>query len=170
MLSKNLDYKNSIPIEGIEGVLDTGIIVISHFENPIKIEMLTFLKEIFSGERRILIPLTTFMGAYHILTKYLGVDRYNAKVSLSETLNINSPLFFEDVNKFTVFNAIDYSSVNNIESWDAYLINLAKQFNTHNLYTIDMKLKKLRDISILNPVSEEKFAEYQEFLKELFKK
>jgi predicted nucleic acid-binding protein len=170
MLNKNSDYKRNLIIEGVEGIIDTGIIVIAHFDNPIRIEMLTFLKEIFSGKRRVLIPLTTFIGAYHIMTNYLRIDRYYAKVSLNSTLNLDSPYFFEDISKFTVLNALDYASVNNIESWDAYLLILANQFNTHHIYTIDQKLAKLSDISIINPVSEAKFNEYQQFLKQLFQK
>lgn len=162
---KNSDYNPSITVEGI---VDTGIIVIAHFNNPIQLDMLAFLKEIFLGKRRILIPLTTFMGAYHILTQYLQVDRYNAKIALNETLSLNSPYFYEDVGKSTVFRAIDYAAVNIIESWDAYLMILAKQFNTANIYTIDQKLKKLRDFSIINPVSETKFQEYHQFIRKIF--
>ncbi len=132
--------------------------------------MLTFLKEIFSGNRRLLIPLTTFMGAYHILTHYLKVDRYNVKITLSETLSLNSPFLYEDISKSLVFNAMDYAAVKNIESWDAYLIMLARLFNTHNIYTIDTKLKKLSDITIISPVSDEKLAEYQQFIVKLFQK
>jgi predicted nucleic acid-binding protein len=170
MSNKNLELKNNLKFDSIDGIIDTGIIVIAHFENPIREDMLIFLRDILKSSRKILIPLTTFVGAYHILTQYLKVDRYNAKKNLTATLALRYDWFFEDISKNTVVNAIDYASVNNIESWDAYLIALAMQFNTRNIYSIDMKLRKLPGFSIINPISEPKFRVYQEFIKKLFEK
>ncbi|MFX0065725.1 MAG: type II toxin-antitoxin system VapC family toxin [Candidatus Hermodarchaeota archaeon] len=157
------DYNTDIQVEG---VLDTGIIVIAHHKNPIQKEMLDFLEEIISGKRRILIPLTAFVGAYHILTSYLKVSRYDAKSALTETLKLESPFYYPLVDKNTVIRAFDFSSIHNIESWDGYLIILAKNLQTSNIYTIDNKLRKIKEISVINPVSDEKLAEYHQWLKE----
>lgn len=167
MSNKNLVYNSPLHIDGI---VDTGIIVTAHFQNPIQQDMLKFLKDIFIGNSHFLIPLTTFVGAYHILTQYLKVSRYNARISLNKTLELGSNYFYEDIQKSIVFNAIDYASVQQIECWDAYLIMIGKKFHTNNLYTIDIKLKKISDFNIINPVSQTKFNEYQKFLKDLFKK
>ena len=57
MFETNWEYNGSIT-----GIVDTGIIVIAHFENPIQDKMLDFLAGIFSANTSLLIPLTTFIG------------------------------------------------------------------------------------------------------------
>jgi len=161
MHGKNLDYENNIQIEG---VIDVGIIVIAHHTNPIQNEMVDFLMDIISGNRRILIPMTTFIGAYHILTRYLRVSRYNAKNALLSTLKLNSPYFYPRIDKSHVLDAIDLSSIFNIESWDGYLFALAKTMQTSHIYTIDKKLQKVEGFTIIYPVSDEKLNKYHSWL------
>ena len=68
----------------IEGVVDVGLIVISHFENPAKSYALEFLKDVLLWRKRCLIPVTAFFGAYHILTNYLRVERVAAYEALKK--------------------------------------------------------------------------------------
>jgi hypothetical protein len=48
-------------------------VVIAHFENPAREEAFNFLREALTWRRRILIPVSTIIGAYHVMTEYLGV-------------------------------------------------------------------------------------------------
>ena len=73
---------------GIEGVVDVGIIVISHCENPAKEAALDFLEAVLTGERKCAIPVTAFIGAYHILTRYLRVRGKEAAKELIKTLSL----------------------------------------------------------------------------------
>ena len=58
-------------------------------------------------------------------------------------------------------NALGY----NIESWDGYIVTLAKKFKA-TIYTVDLKLmRKVKDISAVNPIPEDIFKEYNRWLK-----
>jgi len=57
-----------------EGVLDVGLIVIAHFENPARTYASDFLKEVLEVKRRCIIPLSTYLGAYIIMARYLRID------------------------------------------------------------------------------------------------
>lgn len=150
----------------IDGIIDTGIIVIAHFENPLQKNMLNLLKDIFNGNKRILIPLTTFVGAYHILTSYLRVSHIDAKMALIETLKIDSNYFFPLVSQKIITEGIDIASVNKIESWDGYLVALARLFQTSNIYSVDKKLRTKTQLNIIYPVSDEELVKYHQFLQE----
>lgn len=152
-------------LDSIDGVLDVGILVVAHFENPLREDALLFLRDVLSWKNRLIIPLTGFLGAYHILTRYLRVSRVEAKISLSDTLKVGSPSFYKDVTEDVVGKALDYAVSYKIESWDGYLIAIARKFNTRNIYTLDTKLKKIRDIIAVNPLPEEKTKQYHQFLK-----
>jgi hypothetical protein len=62
-----------------EGIVDVGAIVQSYFENPLKEQSISLLADAISRRRRLVIPVTEIIGAYHIATKYLGVPRLAAK-------------------------------------------------------------------------------------------
>lgn len=153
----------------VDGVVDVGIIVIAHFSNPIQQKMVQFIRDIIQGKKNIVIPLTTFIGAYHILTRYLGVSRYQAKTALISTLNLESSLFYPRIDTGIIINALDISSVYNIESWDGYLFALATLFRTNHIYTIDKKLQKVQDYEIICPVSEDEMNTYHSWLMEKLK-
>ncbi len=53
------------------GIVEVGIIVLGHCENPAKEEAVDLTEKIFLGETGAKIPLSNFIGAYHIMTRYL---------------------------------------------------------------------------------------------------
>ncbi len=160
MFEINWDYNFQV-----DGIIDTGIIVIAHFENPIQSKILNLLQDIFQGKKRLLIPLTTFVGAYHILTSYLRVSHFDAKTALTETLKIDSNYYFPLVDQKTIIEGIDIATINKIESWDGYLLSLARLFQTSNIYSIDKKLRKKTTFNIIFPVEEADLVKYHNFLK-----
>ncbi|TFG18809.1 MAG: PIN domain-containing protein [Promethearchaeota archaeon] len=153
----------------VDGIADVGIIVTAHFVNPIQEKMIQFIEDIIYEKKNVILPLSAFIGAYHILTRYLRVSRYQAKKALQTTLELETPIFYPRIDTGIVKNALDISSVYNIESWDGYILELANLFKTSYIYTIDKKLQKIQDFEILCPVSEEDLKEYHTWLTEKMK-
>lgn len=162
MLRRSLDL--------IKGIVDVGIIVVAHVDNPARIEALNFLKKVLLWEIKAIVPTSTFLGGYYILTKYLRVPRLMAKRSLTRTLEVKTPAFYEDVKVETVIDALEYSATYNIESWDGYLISLANNFNADIIYSIDKDFEKVPGITLVNPISKEKMKEYYEWISTLTRK
>ncbi len=149
----------------IEGVVDVGLIVISHFENPAKNHALEFLKEVLLWRKRCLIPVTAFLGAYHILTSYLRVERVAAYEALKKTLETKSPAFYADLNVDLSIEALTNAMGYRIESWDGYVVAIAKAHSAPIIYTVDKKMKKrVKDLHVINPIPEDVFREYNEWL------
>ncbi|RLE69708.1 MAG: hypothetical protein DRJ45_06340 [Thermoprotei archaeon] len=147
------------------GIVDVGIIVLSHCENPVKNDVLDFIEKIFLGEINAVIPLSTFIGAYHIMTKYLRIKREVVKEELLKTLEIRSPFFIQDILIDHVIAGIKYASKYNIEGWDGYLISLADSLGASIIYTIDKKLRRVKHISIVIPISRENLKKYNLWVK-----
>jgi len=139
--------------------------VLSHFENPAKDTALEFLSDVLKWRRKCIIPTSAVLGAYHILTRYLKVEKTSAYETLTKTLKTQSPAFYEDVDVDVVLDSLTNALGYNIESWDGYIVALAKKFKA-TIYTIDLKLiKKVKDVPAVNPIPEDVFKEYNRWLR-----
>ncbi|MHA2244280.1 MAG: hypothetical protein ACXADY_04885 [Candidatus Hodarchaeales archaeon] len=161
MPDKNLDSNIS---NSIDGIIDVGCIVIAHFVNPIQTEMVEFLEPVLEWKQHLGIPNSTFLGAFHILTSYLRVSPVDAKKSLFDTFRLSSPCFIADIRKEVVTEALELATCYKVESWDGYLISLAKIFGTNVVYSIDKKMDKVSEIIVRCPVEKEKMEEYHRWL------
>jgi len=149
----------------IEGVVDVDLIVISHFENPAKNHALEFLKDVLLWRKRCLIPVTAFLDAYLTLTNYLGVERVSAYEGLKKTLETKSPSFYTDMNVDLTIEALTNAMGYMIESWDGYVVAIAKAHSAPIIYTVDRKMKKrVKELHVINPIPEDVFREYKEWL------
>jgi len=105
------------------------------------------------------------LGAYHILTRYLKVEKVSAYKTLTKMLETRSPAFYEDVSVDTVLDSLTNALGYSVESWDGYIIALAKKFKA-TIYTVDLKLmRKVRDVPVVNPIPEDVFEEYNRWLR-----
>lgn len=164
-----MDDQEASPEEArnVSGILDVGIVAIAHFRNPAREEAFEFLSESLRGERNCIIPTTTFLGAYHILTEYLGADRTDSERSLRKTVETRSPNFHEDVSADDVLDALSFASGYRVESWDGYLVSIARNFRAPIIYTTDRKLgERVRGIEAVNPIPSDVFSEYNSWLEE----
>jgi predicted nucleic acid-binding protein len=150
----------------LEGIIDVGCIVVAHFDNPVQKEMIEFLEPVLEGKQSVGIPNSTFMGAFHILTSYLRVSPIDAKKSLMDTFRLESPCFIADIHKEVVTEALELATYYKVESWDGYMVALAKIYGTKIIYTIDKRMKKISEIVVKVPVEEEKMKGYHEWLRE----
>ena len=154
----------------VEGVMDTGPVAIAHFENPARRAASHFLGRVLRWQVRCLIPTSAFLGAYHVLTEYLGVDRVAAYKALAKTLDTRSPAIYQDITIDLALDALTYASGYQVESWDGYIISLAKTFGASIIYTVDRELaKKVKEVEAINPIPPDLFAEYNHWLRRRIK-
>ena len=110
--------------------------------------------------------MTAFIGAYHILTRYLRVNRDEAKQELLKTLSFDLEIFYHDVTRDEVIESLVLASEFSVEGWDGYLINVARRFETNNIYTIDRRLAKVPSVNVIIPISEKVLRAYHNWVKE----
>lgn len=150
----------------IEGIIDTGIIAIGHFENPANKSVVDFLSNILKWKKKCKIPTSSFLGAYHIMTEYIGVDRVAAHRALTRTLEVRSPAFHEDISIELTVDALTNANGYRIESWDGYIVALSRLYNSPIIYSIDKELmRKVKEVRVINPLPEEEFNKYNKWLK-----
>ena len=157
----NMQEENSVCPEG---VIDVGVLVPCCFENPLKQYSISFLSEVLKQKKRALIPVSAILGAYHITTRYLKVPRLAAKKILGGILDSGSPALHPHISTYDAMDALDYASTYNVESWDGFLISLAKTKGAAVVYSLDVELAKVKEIAIVNPFPQDVVKQYHIFL------
>jgi predicted nucleic acid-binding protein len=147
-----------------DGVVDVGILVPTCFENPLKEQSTTFIADVLTGKKRAAIPVTAIIGAYHVATRYLRAPRMTVKKVLGGILRTGSPALYGHVSPQTAWDALDYASTYLIESWDGYLISLARSLRSTVVFSLDEELHKVKEITLVNPFPREDVERYHDFL------
>lgn len=150
-----------------EGIVDVGLVVVSHFSNPAKDEGLRFLRKVLNRKIKCVIPTSVFVGSYHIMTEYLGIPESKTANVLSTTLSLNSDAFFEDLRKEDIKSGFTHSASYNIEGWDGLLLGISDRLGTETIYSIDKKLAEKTEYNIVNPISNKKMNKYHSFIENL---
>jgi predicted nucleic acid-binding protein len=148
-----------------DGVVDVGIVVPTCFDNPLKEHCTAFLADVLTQKKQAAIPITTIIGAYHVATRYLRVPRMTVKKILGGILRTGSPALHPHVSPHVARDALDYASTYSIESWDGYLISLARSLGSTVVFSLDDELQKVREITVVNPFPQKDVERYHEFLK-----
>ena len=148
-----------------EGVADVSIIIVVCFENPLREQGISFLSDVLAQKRRVIIPISAIICAYHIATTYLKASKIPVKKVLDGILATRSPALYPQITTDLASSALEYAAYYKIESWDGYLISLAKSLGTSTLYSMDKQLSKIKEINVINPFPEETVKKYHEFLK-----
>jgi predicted nucleic acid-binding protein len=152
---------------GFEALVDVGIIVLAHFRNPARKYAAQLLLDALTLKKRILIPVSTYLGAYIIMTKYLGLRSDDVAKALLKTVSVESPAFYGNLPKAIAEKAIATASELSISSWDSYLVELAKELGIDKIYTIDEEMaKKVKDLRIENPIPTNIMKEYHQYIRE----
>jgi len=152
---------------GLEGIFDVGIVVMAHFRNPARRYAAQILLEALTLKRYDIVPLSAYLGAYVIMTRYLRLRRDRVTRALLETLSLESPAFYENIPKAVAEKAIEAASDLSISSWDGYLIELAKALKIARIYSLDEDLAgKVKEVEVINPIPENVMKEYHKFLEE----
>lgn len=97
-------------LEYPEGVIDVGIIVVSLFDNPLKARAVEFLADVMRQRRRIAVPVSAVIGAYHIATSYLKLPRIDVRRILAGMLSTRSPALYPQITPDAAIDALEYSA------------------------------------------------------------
>ncbi|BES82392.1 hypothetical protein [Pyrodictium abyssi] len=108
--------------------------------------------------------MTAVLGAYHIATRYLRVQRHAVKKVLVSMLETGSPALYPSVEAAPAAKALDTAAYS-IESWDGYLVALARSLNAEKIYTLDRKLARVEGVDAETPFPEEKVEEYHQYIR-----
>ena len=146
-------------------MLDVSVIVVACFDNPLKEHSVSFLSDVLARRKRVALPVSSMMGAYHIATRYLRVAKISAKKVLGGILATRSPALYPQITPDLAIDALEYATYYDIESWDGYLVSLAGSLGTTIVYSLDKELAKTKEITVINPFPEEAVEQYHEFMR-----
>lgn len=148
----------------VEGIVDVGVLVPACFDNPLKRHAVNFISEILDRRRRAVIPIAAVVGAYHVATRYLRASRLTVKKILEGLLRTKSPALYPHVTPELALDALDYAVAYGVESWDGYLVALARGLGVKVVYSLDEELSKIKEVIAVNPFPKGKVREYHDFI------
>ncbi|KPV62695.1 MAG: hypothetical protein AOA65_1677 [Candidatus Bathyarchaeota archaeon BA1] len=148
----------------VEGIADVSILVPVCFDNPLKQNAVNFISDVLAQRRRMIIPVTAVMGAYHIATTYLRASRPIVKRILEGLLRTRSPALYPHVTPELAIDALDCATAYSVESWDGYLVALARSLGVKVVYSLDEELSKIKEMVAINPFPKDKVREYHDFI------
>lgn len=141
-----------------------SVIIPSCFENPLKAHSIDLLADVLTQRKRAILPVSAILGAYHIATRYMRVPRVTVKKIFEGILRSGSPALYPHITPQTALDALDYASTYNIESWDGYLISLARSLGSTVVFSLDKELARVREITVVNPFPQNEVERYHKFL------
>ena len=150
-----------------DGVVDICIIVVSLFYNPLYELAVEFISKILAREVNAAIPLTSIIGATHIVTRYLRIPFEEVERRVIKLLETESPAFYPHVSIASVMQSLDYALRYHIKPWDGYIVSLAKTIGMSTIYTFDKEFEKVEGLRIKNPFPEEAMRRYHEYITKL---
>jgi len=150
-----------------DGVVDTCIIVASLFSNPLYKLAVEFISKILAQEVNAAIPLTSILGATHIVTRYLRIPFEEVERRVVKLLETESPAFYPHVYMANVEQALDYALRYRVKPWDGYIVSLAKTIGENTVYTFVKEFEKVEGLEIKNPFPEEVVRRYHEYVSKL---
>jgi predicted nucleic acid-binding protein len=92
------------------------------------------------------------------------VSRLASKKILAGILESGSPALYPQISANLALDALDYAATYNIESWDGYLISLARSLGATVVYSLDRELSKTKEAIIINPFPEKEVEQYHKYL------
>jgi predicted nucleic acid-binding protein len=92
------------------------------------------------------------------------------KKALVKMLETRSQAFYPYINLEEAIDAIDYATYYRIESWDGYLVKLARSIGNNIVYTLDKELEKVKDIAVINPFPQDLVKQYHEHIKNMLRR
>ncbi|MGQ9469583.1 MAG: PIN domain-containing protein [Nitrososphaerales archaeon] len=147
-----------------EGVLDVSILIPTCFENPLKEYSIAFLSEVLTQKKRVALPVSAIVGAYHIATRYLRVPKMAVKKVLEGILRSGSQALYPHITPEIALDGLDYATVYDIEPWDGYIISLTRSLGATLVYSLDQELSRVKEIIVANPFPQDKVKQYHEFI------
>jgi predicted nucleic acid-binding protein len=150
--------------------VDTCILVVSLFKNPLHRYATEFVSEVLEQRRRALIPLTAVVGAFHVATRYLRLPADDVKEALRGMLETRSPALYPYVLVDDVLDALELAVGHRIKSWDGYIVRLAKSIGNNTVFTFDREFEKVEGLRVVNPFPQDLMKQYHAYVEKLRRK
>ncbi len=150
-----------------EGIVDVGLVIIAHWTNPAQKEASDFLVRVLQQNIHAVIPVSAFLGAYLVMTRRIHLPPVETALALAKTLAAPTDAFYEPIHREDAQSALVFASGLRIESWDGFLLALARRLGTHTIFSIDRELhQRAPDFTVVCPLKEETLKAYHQFLNE----
>jgi predicted nucleic acid-binding protein len=148
-------------------VFDVGVIALSHAATPVSKTALDYIKSAIRGEVIGIVPTAAMLGAHHVLRNNYHIRRDVASDLLRNLQSAMQLEWYETIQVDAIEGAFDISGRENIESWDGYYAEVARNTSADKIITLDDDFDRVTGIEFEVILDENEFQELHDYMDSL---
>lgn len=145
-------------------LFDVGVTALAHAKTPVSDAALDYVRRAINGEIDAVVPYVSLFGAHHVLVNYYGFSAANASRVLQNFMSATEIHWYDRAAEETVGSAFALASEANIDGWDGYYAQVAREEGVNTVVTLDADFERIDDVDAEIVLSAEQYARLNEFL------
>lgn len=145
-------------------LFDVGVTALAHAGTPVSDTALSYVRSAISGEIDAIVPYTSLVGAHHVLTSVYGFSNEEASGLMQRFMDANRVHWYDGMDESTVRGGFGCASEANVEGWDGYYAQVAREEGAETILTIDDDFRRIDGVSTEVILSPAEFSELDDYL------
>jgi len=145
-------------------LFDVGVTALAHAGTPVSETALSYVRQAIAGEIDAIVPYASLIGAHHVLTAVYGFSNEDATALMDRFMDATRVHWYENMPEATVRDGFELAGNVNIDGWDGYYAQVAREEGAATILTIDDDFHRLDDVDATVILSRDEFATLNEYL------
>lgn len=145
-------------------LFDVGVTALAHAGTPVSDIALSYVQRAITGEIDAIIPYPSLVGAHHVLSSYYGFSNERASRLMANFMDAKRIYWYEGTPEHVVRSGFSLASELNIEGWDGFYAQVAREEGAKTILTLDDDFERLTDVATEVVLSPREFATLNDYL------
>lgn len=145
-------------------LFDVGVTALAHTDAPVRDTALSYLQQAIAGEIDAIVPYASVVGAHNALTSYYGISTERASRLMQNFMDAKRIHWYNGMSETVVRDGFSLASESNIDGWDGYYAQVAREEGVETILTIDNDFEKVHGVDANVILTPEEFATLNEYL------
>lgn len=145
-------------------LFDVGVIALAHAGTPVSETALSYVKQAIHGDIEVVIPYASLIGAHHVLSSYYGFSNEEASRLMQNFMDAKQIHWYEKTAESSVRAGFTLAAETNIEGWDGYYAQVAREEGIETVLTLDDDFKQIDGFTAQVILSPKEFATLNQYL------
>lgn len=145
-------------------LFDVGVTALAHAGTPVSEPALSYVRRAIGGEIDAVVPYASLVGAHHVLTAVYGLPNDEASGLMERFMDAGRVHWYDELAEETVRAGFDIAGEANVDGWDGYYAQVAREEGAETILTIDDDFDRIDGVTAEVILAPDEFAELNEYL------
>ena len=145
-------------------LFDVGVTALAHAGTPVSGPALDCVRRAIAGEIDAVVPHASIVGAHHVLVTVYGFSNDEGSRVLTRFMDANRVQWYDGMRDETVRGGLDLAAGANIDGWDGYYAQVAREEGVGTILTLDDDFERIDGVATEVVLSSAEFARLNEYL------